>query len=323
MRIGNDDFEIFTSFEEFASRPLYREEIPVTEVDLARLVGPYRVKDEINCGLSNCHTRHKSGWIVETSDKYEGHIGHVCAERKFGVKFKDSEKKFKSWHTKKITIESIVSYLSQVESMAHSIESLSSSNLDFHIKQFARFKAIIPIEIRSDLDKRASANNSNIYEIVKLDDHEYEIEVMLAKEQKKNFSDEELGDLRYKSKLRGRLVGINAFDADWEKIRVGFPNIRQQAEYIDVDKLKEFDLQELRNMRKLFEDTNDNIARCELFLEECNKFFTPSNFSLIPYLASNERLKNTLKRELEWDFEKGMSKKETETIEMNLAEGKN
>ena len=115
MKIGKDDFEIFISYEEFACRPLYREEIPVTEVELVRLVGQYRVRDEINCGLSNCHTRHKSGWIVETSDGHEGHIGHVCAERKFGVKFKDSEKRFKDWHSKKITIESIISYLSQVD----------------------------------------------------------------------------------------------------------------------------------------------------------------------------------------------------------------
>lgn len=76
-----DDWELITS------RPNFVAKIAKGDHQFEEIIGYYKFKEEIHCGLTGCNQPHQMGYIVKTSRGIETNIGNKCGKNEFGVEF--------------------------------------------------------------------------------------------------------------------------------------------------------------------------------------------------------------------------------------------
>lgn len=71
------------------SLPGYTNRVDPAATELRRVIWPYTFPFEIQCSLTNCGARHRSGVIIELEDGTVSNIGHICGADpdKFSTKF--------------------------------------------------------------------------------------------------------------------------------------------------------------------------------------------------------------------------------------------
>lgn len=93
----NNNVIRFRSAEEFKSRPSWQDGLDHAEHKLLRIIGDYSLseKEALPCGLKGCRTLHQNGYVVETVDGLETHIGQNCGRRYFNVNWGELKATFK------------------------------------------------------------------------------------------------------------------------------------------------------------------------------------------------------------------------------------
>lgn len=81
--------ERIEQWSEITSRPAFKAQISKSEHKLSEIIGYYRFKDKIHCGLKGCNQPHQMGYVVRTDDGIETNIGNICGADEFGVQFKE------------------------------------------------------------------------------------------------------------------------------------------------------------------------------------------------------------------------------------------
>lgn len=79
---------------EITGRPAFKAQISKSEHKLSEIIGYYRFKDKIHCGLKGCNQPHQMGYVVRTDDGIETNIGNICGADEFGVQFKELTEQF-------------------------------------------------------------------------------------------------------------------------------------------------------------------------------------------------------------------------------------
>ena len=77
----------FSLFEEFSSRQKWQDEVDAGQHKPMRIIGDYSFpkSKEIKCGLKGCRHLHMNGYVIETADGIETHIGNRCGKKHFSV----------------------------------------------------------------------------------------------------------------------------------------------------------------------------------------------------------------------------------------------
>lgn len=77
----------FVGFAEIADRPKWRDGIDAGKHKPLRIIGDYSFskQDQVSCGLKSCRSSHMNGYVIETADGLETHIGNRCGRKFFGV----------------------------------------------------------------------------------------------------------------------------------------------------------------------------------------------------------------------------------------------
>lgn len=113
------------SMEDIYSRPNFKRDLNPKLMVLETIIGEYKFKDKINCGLSDCHQGHNSGYLITTPEGIETNIGHMCGVKHFNVKFGDLSKAFKRDITEKENREKLKEFqhrLPKMEDRLHSLQ---------------------------------------------------------------------------------------------------------------------------------------------------------------------------------------------------------
>ena len=77
----------FGGFAEITDRPKWRDGIDAGQHKPLRIIGDYSFskQNQVSCGLKSCRSSHMNGYVVETADGLETHIGNRCGSKFFGV----------------------------------------------------------------------------------------------------------------------------------------------------------------------------------------------------------------------------------------------
>ncbi|KHT34410.1 hypothetical protein [Pectobacterium carotovorum] len=82
------------NWEEITSRACFSKQIIKSEHKLSEIIGYYRFKEKIHCGLKGCNQPHQMGYLVRTEIGVETNIGNICGGEEFGVKFTELTEQF-------------------------------------------------------------------------------------------------------------------------------------------------------------------------------------------------------------------------------------
>lgn len=112
------------SWADVESRPGFASDLDPKRATLKEIIGRYIFKDEIRCGLSNCHTAHTKGYIVTTNEGLETNIGKDCGKRYFGIDFEAASRRFDREVTAAEDRQLLASFSFIVEELEERIASL-------------------------------------------------------------------------------------------------------------------------------------------------------------------------------------------------------
>jgi len=82
------------SWEEVTGLPGFVANLNRSQHKLKDIVGRYHFPHTIKCGLSDCHTPHKKGYVVSTESGELTNIGWICGRDYFGEDFETRSRQF-------------------------------------------------------------------------------------------------------------------------------------------------------------------------------------------------------------------------------------
>lgn len=82
------------SWEDIEARPGFTPLLDPKTIKLKDVLARYIFNFDIPCGLTNCRTPHKRGFLVVATDGRETNLGRVCGKREFGADFQALSKIF-------------------------------------------------------------------------------------------------------------------------------------------------------------------------------------------------------------------------------------
>ncbi|HEX6706091.1 MAG TPA: hypothetical protein VF169_15120 [Albitalea sp.] len=71
------------TYEEMAARPAFQPVLSQKQHQLKQVLSHYDFQKMCQCGLSDCRTAHRDGFLVQTTDGLETNVGHVCGKKAF------------------------------------------------------------------------------------------------------------------------------------------------------------------------------------------------------------------------------------------------
>lgn len=81
-------------WDDLESRPGFEPVLDPKTIKLREIIGRYIFPFDIPCGLSNCRTLHKHGFLVAATDGRETNLGRDCGRREFGTDFQSLSRVF-------------------------------------------------------------------------------------------------------------------------------------------------------------------------------------------------------------------------------------
>lgn len=115
-----DDWELITS------RPNFVAKIAKGDHQFEEIIGYYKFKEEIYCGLTGCNQPHQMGYIVKTSRGIETNIGNKCGKNEFGVEFGENVLSFNKFMEIETNREIISTAKDKCDAWKKNIEALRS-----------------------------------------------------------------------------------------------------------------------------------------------------------------------------------------------------
>ncbi|MCE2001500.1 hypothetical protein [Enterobacter asburiae] len=115
-----DDWELITS------RPNFVAKIAKGDHQFEEIIGYYKFKEEIHCGLTGCNQPHQMGYIVKTSRGIETNIGNKCGKNEFGVEFGENVLSFNKFMEIETNREIINTAKDKCDAWKKNIEALRS-----------------------------------------------------------------------------------------------------------------------------------------------------------------------------------------------------
>ncbi|ECV6093068.1 hypothetical protein DIK19_12480 [Salmonella enterica] len=113
-----EDWEVITS------RPNFVAKIAKGDHQLEEIIGYYKFKEEIHCGLTGCNQPHQMGYIVKTSSGIETNIGNKCGKNEFGVEFGENVLSFNKFMQLETNREIILTAKDRCDIWQKNIETL-------------------------------------------------------------------------------------------------------------------------------------------------------------------------------------------------------
>jgi hypothetical protein len=90
---------LFTSIADYEARPAFVSRLTLAAGEVDRIVGKYELPSDksawAKCGVNNCNTAHRLGFVILKKDGQETNIGHECGERETGESWRDVVATFK------------------------------------------------------------------------------------------------------------------------------------------------------------------------------------------------------------------------------------
>jgi hypothetical protein len=109
----------FRTADEFRARPAWRDMLNHREHKLLQIIGDYSFSKaaELACGLRECRTTHQNGYVVQTADGLETHIGRDCGKKYFHVDWGEIQAVFTQATDERDTREWLDSMLRERDAM--------------------------------------------------------------------------------------------------------------------------------------------------------------------------------------------------------------
>jgi len=285
----------FRSPDEFRDRPRWRDGVDPARSKPVKIIGDYSFSksDELKCGLTSCRTKHQHGYVIETADGSETHIGRLCGRRYFHVEWGEIQARFNRDTEDRSRREWLEDTLQQRDSLISNAE---------HIARELEAISVRLHDVMDRLDKETSLNaalsevirGGGVIQVVR--------EVDAATAERLSLPDRE----RRRFETIGRITGLGAVQRGLGSGRLKSDDLLYALQKTVVPELSGLSASALKNLNprqrkaraKDIEAARVTVSEAEMYLAESRKFLAPANLREIGKLQvhrANNRTERTLR----------------------------
>ena len=292
------DLVLIESIEDIRSRPAFRDDIDSKQHKIANLIGDYTFKEQVLCGLKDCHTAHNKGFLAVTEDGLETIIGHVCGKKWGGSDFVYQKRQFNQRREFKQHSQLLNTVTANKDSINSRIKEISERKYGAKWLQASlrNFREICASDVLTDLSKRATRNDLNVIEHRERTSAEIDrVHEMFPNTPRDNHRFEEI--------TIGLLNGLDIFKKDIHALLImQVSNVLQQLSQKDIQSMK------VSDRRKFVDWANEiesKFIEAEELLASGLRFFSDNNVKLLHHLSKD---KNNSMKKLKWNLDAGTGK---------------
>lgn len=151
-------------FEDLAKRPNFKQSLsfrPKSERGFEAVVMPYHFLDTIPCGIESCHTHHRRGYLITTTDGLETGIGGHCGRKHFGISFTMERQRIDKAVSRKRRVDSIMRARENIPALIQAVNNLKVAHKELtELKR--RFMGAVGTPFYTELKQRADKKLSRI-----------------------------------------------------------------------------------------------------------------------------------------------------------------
>jgi len=275
------------SWDEITSRPRFQGNVNPKNKKLKEIIGRYKFKDKIQCGLSDCHTPHLKGYIVITTDNVETNIGNRCGKIYFGVDFKTEHKRFDRSVTEQENRSSLISFSFTIDNIKERLEHLQNAKRGKWVNKFLTKltnRNECPDEVVSALSKMVK-NQDNVLMVQRLATKE-EIETAEAVEGKNARKS------AYIEEPIAEIAGLAALDPDNNLRQLLILDVESKLndfQKLDIDQMSFRDLQ---HWSKWAGTVDATITRADEIIEQGHRLLSRNNLEPFLKIIKEQRARN-------------------------------
>lgn len=285
----------FQSVVEFQSRPAWRDGLDHSEHKLLRIIGDYSFsrQEALPCGLKGCRTPHQNGYVVETVDGLETHIGNRCGQRYFNVNWGELKSIFRKNEEDRDRQKWLDGVLAEKEDLLLRAKSaleevaVTSAAVDDITKKISKEP-----EIKSAF--LTAGRTGGAIQVERRVDSEIADAMNLSKRQQTSLE------------TIGRIEGIEVAIAQPSTTRSTGDQILADIKILVLQPLNTLSLSSLRNLNarqrkdraKEIELAKERLKNAEKYLYSAKRFLAPDNLRQIARLSvrrHNQRTERILK----------------------------
>jgi len=286
------------TLEDIRSRPAFREDIDPKQHKIAKLIGDYTFKDQVPCGLNDCHTPHNKGFLARTEDGLETIIGHVCGRKWGGESFVHHKRSFtqrKEYQQHSQLLNSIMSKRNEIEARIKEI-SERKFGAKWLIGSMKNFREICPDAVYGELSKRAIRGEPNVVEHRERSQEDINrLHAMYPNTSRESH--------RYEEVRIGIFDGLEIFKSSIHDLLIlKVSNVLRELCQTDITSLK---ASERRKYVEWANQIENRFNEAEELLASGLRFFGESNIKLLHHLSKDKS--NPMKK-LKWNLEAGTGK---------------
>lgn len=126
MSVSKKYFVKITTWDDIRKMSGYTDSLDPKKEKLKQVINKYELSNKGRCGLSNCHTAHNNGCIVETESGRLTNLGNYCGKKYFGENFTSLSNK----------LSKEIDYFNKVESIK-----LAKSNIAENYRKLNQIEA--------------------------------------------------------------------------------------------------------------------------------------------------------------------------------------
>ncbi len=280
---GEKGFVTIEDWSDVLDRPRFIGELDPTEKKLADVIGCYIFPDSIRCGLSNCHTPHRRGFLVVTEDGLETNIGKNCGETHFGIDFKTMSRNMSYAVTRQQRKDTVFDYQFRASDILDRIEELRERprGADWTHRKLAELKSRtsgwpdIVIATVSQLQRTRTGSITKTRAATKR-----EFETAVA-------SGASIDEAKLIVESSAEISGISALYQENDLRYLIVTNAESPLRKLEKLDIEYFSDSELSNWVKIVTDIDRTLDRAEESISSAHLLLEPSNLLQFKLLLEN------------------------------------
>jgi len=255
--------------------------IPRHQMANGKIVGDYEMDPKSGlrpCGIAQCHTAHRHGYIVELDSEIRSYVGRDCGKSQFGVNWQQMHKTFRLEKQRLSRDRAIREVRSSLLTEIDNWRSLENDETSWAREMLKAFDEM-PDAIRKTIESRANSADTAIFELRKETPEEVRRRAFRESYDSRRLPPPKLITVPL-GKLRG-LAGLRPSTRVDRILDVKVPNLLREARALVLSDASTAD--ELGAMSKELLGIEGRINRA---IDQLHKFVDHHNLDLLPHIRA-------------------------------------
>lgn len=280
--------------EDFVDRPDYREVLDFGEKsgrELLEILGAYIFPDtkSVKCGIRNCRTPHRRGYLISTTDGLETNIGNVCGKKHLGVTFTEKASQYRKRQALQRNVEQFRAIKSRIQLLWEELDSIKAS-----AARVSKLKITLnkchPNLVRA-LVNRSKVNNSVLGKRIPMTREEAErLYVHEAKESAdgkvQKFEAWLAKGWPRKLVVAGQIAGLRFWMSDLHQVlRQEILNPAEEIQKINNNEVEQLSLRKLTEFSRWAQQLDINLEKARTIILDGEAFFELQNIQMLKLLG--------------------------------------